>query len=155
GTTSPGSRFVVVGGSSTFRGLDSQPHSLAVGSATGDFKVVVSTAGNVGIGTTNPGAKLEVVGTVKMLGAWTTASTNTVYQAASDGFVIIHVIDETSSIVTDSANPPTVVRAWAAALVSGDRRGSATVPVRKGDYWKIVRNTGTGGTDVFWIPLGQ
>ena len=63
GTSSPGAKLEVVGGSVTVRGLDTQNHSFAVGSQSGAFKMVVSTAGNVGIGTTNPAATLDVGGT--------------------------------------------------------------------------------------------
>jgi len=59
GTASPGARLEVAGGSVTFRGLDTQSNTFAVGSQTGDFKVVVSTGGNVGIGTTIPQASLD------------------------------------------------------------------------------------------------
>ena len=66
GTANPGGKFEVTGGSSTMRGSDAQRDIAAFGSATGDFKVVISTVGNVGIGTTNPVASLEVAGGVKI-----------------------------------------------------------------------------------------
>ena len=66
GTANPGGKFEVTGGSSTMRGSDAQKDIAAFGSATGDFKVVISTVGNVGIGTTNPVANLEVAGGVKI-----------------------------------------------------------------------------------------
>ncbi len=60
GTTSPGAKLEVVGGSITVRGVDTQKDIFALGSQTGDYKVVVSTSGNVGIGTTNPVEKLVI-----------------------------------------------------------------------------------------------
>ena len=59
GTSSPGARLEVAGGSVTVRGLDTQSNTFAVGSQTGAFKVVVSTGGNVGISTTSPVAALD------------------------------------------------------------------------------------------------
>jgi len=62
GTTSPGAKLDVRGGSVTVRGLDSQRDILGLGSASGDYKVVVSTSGNVGIGTTGPTHLIQLAG---------------------------------------------------------------------------------------------
>ena len=48
------------------------------------------SGGNVGIGTTSPGATLQVNGTMKVFGAYSSKSVNTIYQALTDGFVIIN-----------------------------------------------------------------
>ncbi|MHB0995732.1 MAG: beta strand repeat-containing protein, partial [Elusimicrobiales bacterium] len=66
GTSKPGAKFEVIGGSSTFRGLDTHADIAAFGSESGAFKVVISTAGGVGIGTQAPAAKLDVAGNVKI-----------------------------------------------------------------------------------------
>ena len=49
GTANPGGKFEVAGGSSILRGLDTQKDIAAFGSASGDFKVVISTAGNLNV----------------------------------------------------------------------------------------------------------
>ena len=49
GTESPGGKFEVAGGSSILRGLDTQKDIAAFGSASGDFKVVISTSGNLDV----------------------------------------------------------------------------------------------------------
>ena len=111
--------------------------------------------GNVGIGTTNPGATLQVDGTMKVLGAWdNTLVADTTYQAPSDGFIVSYA--QTSSrfqVLTDSNNPPTTVRIETQGEAGGASRPSATVPVRKGDYWMVKTNSGATPV-VFWLPFG-
>jgi len=93
----------------------------------------------------------------KALGAWNVGAPwvkNTAYLAATDGFVVASAAASsgTLTIKTDSANPPTTVRASAYTTTSGP--APATVPVKKGDYWK-VEATEVGATiTIFWIPLG-
>ena len=71
GTANPGSRFEVVGGSSTLRGLDTQKNIAAFGSASGDFKVVISTSGNldvaggVKVGTVTANCASTIAGTLR------------------------------------------------------------------------------------------
>lgn len=76
-------------------------------------------------------------------GAWATKTNNTVYQAATDGFVTAR---GTSVVVgyTDASNPPTTQRA-------GDVVYTLIMPVRKGDFWKV---TGAD-TSLYWISLGE
>ena len=62
GTTAPGSRFEVVGGSSTFRGSDSNSAIAGFTDAGGNYRVVISTSGNVGIGTTGPTHLIQLAG---------------------------------------------------------------------------------------------
>ena len=62
GTTAPGAKLEVAGGSITIRGSDSNSAIAGFTDAGGNYRMVVSTDGNVGIGTTGPGAKFEVVG---------------------------------------------------------------------------------------------
>ena len=138
--------------------------------------------GNVGIGTSNPGQKLSVVGIIEstsggvkfpdgttqttaassgsgnLLGAWETRSANTVYQAATDGFVTGYLsIGQgpygSIEILTDASNPPTTVRVHEHGIETQRGEGQAfsvTSPVRKNDYWKV-----NGAQTVYWIPLGS
>jgi hypothetical protein len=110
----------------------------------------ISTTGDLTVGD-----GLDITGTVNMFGAWESKAVNTTYQAPSDGFVIVHVLDSTAVIYTDSSTPPTTLRVYIAGLITpGDRRGSGTIPVRKGDYWKVAFATGSSAT-VWWMSLGQ
>ncbi len=115
--------------------------------------------GNVGIGTTTPSAKLEVDGTVKMFGQWSSLNISQEYQAATDGFVLAYTtcsgVKNRLSGFTDSTNAPSTLRASA----DNENNGSSTqylsimMPVRKGDYW-IVYGCNPTGT-VYWLPLGS
>ena len=84
-----------------------------------------------------------------MFGDWVAKSNNTTYLASTDGFAIGEALSGASEVdgFTDSSNPPTTRRTsnW----TTNGTRGSITMPVRKGDYWKIT------GADqyVYWIPL--
>ena len=109
------------------------------------------SGGNVGIGTTDPGATLEVKGTMKVFGAWESKSNNTVYQAETDGFVCAYNTGATGNTIygqTDSSNPPATVRAYDRVDTVWSRLG-ITMPVRKGDYWRVG-----GASVVYWLPLG-
>ena len=87
----------------------------------------------------------------EQFGAWASKISNTSYLAASDGFAIGYTASKQSWLkgYTDSSSPPTTVRV-------GNRSGEGitagiTLPVKKGDYWKI---TSVGTTTVFWLPIG-
>jgi hypothetical protein len=87
------------------------------------------------------------------LGPWSTArSNNTVYLAATDGFVCSGGVTGVAvSGYSDASNPPTTRRA-SNTPVSGNP-GSITFPVKRGDYWKVVHS----GTPefVYWLPSGS
>lgn len=90
------------------------------------------------------------------LGAWGAKSNNTVYQAATDGFVVAYARGDAAASckgLTDSANPPTTVIAWdALGSTDGTETSSIMFPVKKDDYWKIEA-TGITTISVQWIPL--
>ncbi|MBI4802233.1 MAG: hypothetical protein HY796_06880 [Elusimicrobia bacterium] len=50
GTAGPGSRFEIIGGSSTFRGSDSNSAIVGFTNASGNYSVVISTTGKVSVG---------------------------------------------------------------------------------------------------------
>jgi len=103
---------------------------------------------------------------VSKLGELVSKSTNTVYQAATDGFVYVKVLaslgtdtQEWVSGYTDAnANPTTTY--WGAGVgrvsnYSGYiRLNSFTMPVKKGNYWKVVIENGGPTVYVAWQPLG-
>jgi len=86
---------------------------------------------------------------IKRLGAWLVRANNTVYQAATDGFVVaIYTYDGGEMLgYTDGSDPPTTLRGAGCSGIGGLRE-SLTMPVHKNDYWKT-----TGATTVYWIPL--
>jgi hypothetical protein len=83
-------------------------------------------------------------------GSWAAGApwvVNTSYLAATDGFVTV-VSDAVFQGLTDSANPPTVQRVGGVSYIT-----SGMMPVKKGEYWKIVTVSGT--TTIYWIPMGS
>lgn len=95
---------------------------------------------------------------LKGFGAWETKSANTVYQAATDGFVIgwsegvdnCHV-----TIKTDSANPPVTVRAFENNYYPTGNLGCRLTifcPVKKSDYWKYESGQ---ASHIYWLPSGS
>lgn len=78
-----------------------------------------------------------------------TVSNNTVYQAATDGFAVAIATTTSANlkIFTDGSNPPTTVRADCRVVSNPDDAASATMPVRKDDYWKT-----TEADTVYWLP---
>lgn len=104
---------------------------------------------------------LNADGTSKIvLGAWVDKSSNYgAQQAATDGIIVASFNynnqDGTGMyIYTDANSNPTTVHGK--CVLSGDLAGifTVTVPVKKGDYWRIVLD-GNNTVDAFyWIPLG-
>ena len=76
-------------------------------------------------------------------------------QAATDGFVLARAVNNgTIDIYTDGNADPTTARGHSEGY-SNAQATVTTVPVRKGDYWKIVVSVGTVPDYVYWIPLGS
>ncbi len=95
----------------------------------------------MGAKTTNP---------VKRLGLWLARAKGTIYQAATDGFVVFYdPSDGTPAGLTDSATPPTITRVQAGTSAVG--YFGLTFPVKKNDYWKVTDTD--AGCVVWWIPL--
>jgi len=138
--------------------------------------------GDVGIGTTSPNATLEVKGTMKVFGAWsspiiktgTAAQTDVpVTQATTDGFFIglayltsgngdwgAHITG-----YSDSNPDPGTIRGYASVSRSRDnlnarsRANSFTTPVKKDEYYKATYtrdyNTPSVTRTYYRIPLGD
>ena len=90
-------------------------------------------------------------------GSWANATQGSPTQATSDGFIVLYANGSSTSGVftckTDSANPPTTIRARAFG-VSGNPSGcSAMTPVKSGDYY-LIETTGDITTKAaYFIPL--
>jgi len=160
--------------------------------ASSDRVMTITNTGNVGIGTTNPQAKLDINGSLAIsgslavggnegvagqvlisqgagavpmwgdvpkssFGAWESKNPDTNYQAATDGFVTVYCqgVNARCAVAgyTDSNNPPSTKRVAHDPGSINDHAGF-TMPVRKGDYWRIDSNCSSGGwCVVYWLPL--
>ncbi len=121
-----------------------------------------NTNNRLGVGTSTPSATLEVKGTMSVFGNWQAATTGTIYQAATDGFVTSFITATTGSrgILTafSDANPaPAITRAIASVDYTYSPRNSLMIPVRKGDYWVVYVNNviGFSTTGTYWVPMGN
>jgi len=88
---------------------------------------------------------------IKRLGSWLKQDRNWIYQAETDGFVTVCTTAQMSNfeILTDDATPPMKIRAKSRDD-DGNAWCSATVPVKKHDYWEV---TGATVDVIYWIPL--
>lgn len=109
-----------------------------------DFSVVLFE-GTVGFENEVDFSDVNFNGTVNAFGTWASRSTNTVYQADTDGFVVAVGANGLFYIYTDSVDPPTTAR-----FVGQSANFGACVPVKKGDYWKT---TGAWSA-IYWLPIG-
>jgi hypothetical protein len=98
----------------------------------------------------------------KSLGNWVSKSDDTIYQAATDGFVVA-VCQSSSSypavaeivLKSDSNSTPAAVRGRARLVTeSGDHAAyeQMVCPVKSGDYYK-VEISGSGYATVSWVPF--
>lgn len=103
------------------------------------------------------------VQTTSMLGAWSTKSTGTPIQALTDGLVIVtpayaSINGGTDNVYgySDSANPPTTERGRCdTGSTTTDLMSSICFPVRKNDYFKVVKAGSRNSPTVYFIPLGS
>jgi len=96
-------------------------------------------------------------------GAWASKSVDTVYEALTDGFVIAWTLTLNTNtgfaILTDASNPPTTIRITSRAQSYAGVAGNylcATIPVKKGDYWKVLNISADFGAQsgIWWMPIG-
>jgi len=96
------------------------------------------------------------------LGSWVSKSSGTIYQAATDGFVIVTGNSGGGSqdygyVVTDSSSSPSTVRGYGGTSPGGPNYIYYTImsPVRKNDYYEAVHVGSFGSiSSVYFISLG-
>ncbi len=94
-------------------------------------------------------------------GTWTSKSSGTIYQALTDGFVVSYMSGyltngETYWVYSDSTSSPTTIRCIAHTTSSTTAFSSGcTVPVKRGDYYKVSEDAVSGTAAVFFLPIGQ
>lgn len=105
------------------------------------------------------------------LGTWASRTPGTIYQAATDGFLVCYLVASNSGYnvgyvdgLTDSSTPPTVARTGANVYTHTPQTAQSQynihngfcMPVKKGDYYQgsTVTGTGTVTATYYWIPLG-
>lgn len=143
-------KVMLLGSSETF-GIADKTEKTAV---VGDDLVIIADSE-----ASNALKKVKVTN-VKKLGAWTDVSVATaaaIVQAATDGFVVVYYAGTDLTEIkgyTDSASTPTTLRCNVTTASIGDPRlVTFTMPVRKGDYWKVTVSAGT--PVIRWIPFGS
>jgi hypothetical protein len=101
-----------------------------------------------------------------LAGSWTSKSVDTVYQAATDGYLIVSVdcgdyLDDCGAeieIFSDGSNPPTTLRGQDSvdAFHSTVTKGAVSAFIKKNDYYKAGRTTISGSPSytVYFLPIG-
>ena len=118
-----------------------------VGSDGMQKRMTIQYDGNVGIGTTSPGAKLEVNGTIIANGIFPdytngqSLATNTVYQAGGNGFLSVvawgSYMNNIDIWVGPNSGVGILIWRMGDDINSNTKGGSALIPVKKGTYFKV------------------
>ncbi len=80
---------------------------------------------------------------------------STVYQASTDGFVVVNVSSNGSAFKATLLSDETTVPTTELASVIWDG-GSMTVPIKRNNYWKVIHNNVNVDEltiTISWIPL--
>jgi len=88
-------------------------------------------------------------------GARITRNVGTVYQALEDGFVMVDAVSGNGyyKVLSDENNPPTTEVLNGQAYAEYGARAAATVPIKKGHYWKVVNTYTSNPRAIFWQPI--
>ena len=122
--------------------------------------------GNVGIGTTEPDATLDVDGTVSIFGDWTTTDSlgntlvkDAIYKATTDGIVCATVMRTNNNAYINAYSGPSSSPSYPESVLTQglpegySRYAAVTLPVKKDDYWRIYVLEGT--PTIRWLPMGS
>jgi hypothetical protein len=139
---------------------------------------LTSERGGTGTTTTNSANGAVILNAsskipVAQLGSWVDKSGGyAAQQATTDGFVVARILWTAGNDVYAKLEGYTDANANPVALIAGASAGnthpstanvniytnSFTLPVKKNDYWKVVKTdiggAGTYTISVYWIPLG-
>ena len=141
-------------------------HSWRDANGTNERMLLTTAAGGgltvKGTGDSSFAGNLQVNGAVKVFGAWTALTLGTTYLADTDGFVVVVVVTHGNTYdlrgYTGTANPPVNLRGRAGGIgtsgVDYEHLSSFCMPVRKGEYYLVKVNSGSGTCTAEWIPLG-
>ena len=138
------------------------PNGIAVDEISGD--TTMADASNLALVTeyaVKNYTDTQVAGINQSFGSWESKSEGTIYQASSDGFIVVFAsIDSTAAntdyldIKTDSSNPPTTVRQrysrTAYAGTSTEYIGLMS-PVKSGDYYKVEDSGNKYNSNCYFI----
>jgi len=157
----------------TFAGLSDDDHpqylNLTKASQTLTENLLVTASKTIdGRDISADGIVLDALaaGTAVAFGSWVTKVAATSYLAATDGFLVVALYSLTQNCTryatgyTDANSPPTTIRCTASGIsvIDSDTEnyGSFTMPVKKGDYYRVVVTGGGPYTiAINWIPLGS
>lgn len=119
--------------------------------------ITIDSSGNITIKGTAiaiNGTTVDVTGLCNIFGAWVDKSSNYgAQQATTDGIVCFSCYNATQiTAYSDIAADPTTIRLVTMAGYS--LYAGASIPVKKGNYWKIVFAGSPSSIVVWWIPLG-
>jgi hypothetical protein len=87
-----------------------------------------------------------------VFGSWAGKLSSVSYLAATDGVVLAYSLLKNQAHIigyTDNSNPPTTIRTRNYIQLNNPCYANITMPVRKGDYWKVA-----GAGTVYWLPIG-
>ena len=90
------------------------------------------------------------------LGDYESKSSDTAYQAATDGYILAYAYTSSKTAhgvytYVDENSSPTTERARFGSGNDNTHKGSSCVPVKAGDYYKVTDSAVTA--TVYWIPM--
>lgn len=115
--------------------------------------LIIQPGKNVGFGTTNPQANVDIRGTVSLWGSRESKAFNTNYTPTSDGLVVVAVDSTGGAKCQASGGPGTEI------VDSSTAQGTLSFPAIKGQVWNaglinLTSGTGSCSGAVYYYPFG-